>query len=292
MNVMPKLHRFVSGALVIALSLAVTPLPAQSADAKSIKIGFLGTMSGPGGAIGQDMLKAFQLALEEHGGKMGGDTVDLVTGDDQAKSERGVEVANQFLQKDNVDIVTGLSFTNVVDSIMGPVTAAGKMLVAPLGGSSLTAGAKCNENFFMVSWNTDTLFEVLGESMKKQNVKKVAFIAQNFQAGLDAIAGFKRGFGGPLVAEILTPFDQSEFSAELSQIRTAMPQALVYFMPGGSGIALNRQFHQAGLSKQIPLYGATIQADTLTFSALGPAADGIHVVGQHATGQSNVRRCL
>jgi branched-chain amino acid transport system substrate-binding protein len=153
------------------------------------------------------------------------------------------------------------------------------MVVAPVGGSSDTAGAKCNENFFMVSWNTDTMFEAIGTQLAKDNVAKVAVIATNYQAGWDAVDGFKRGYKKAPVAEVLVKLDQSDFGAELSQIRAAAPSAVVVFLPGGAGVAFMRQFNQSGLQRSVTPYLATFQADDNTLKALGEAAKGMMNAG-------------
>ena len=49
---------------------AVAALPAHAAD--KVKVGFLSTLSGPGGALGVDMRDAFLLAVKLGGGKLGG----------------------------------------------------------------------------------------------------------------------------------------------------------------------------------------------------------------------------
>ena len=119
------------------------------------------------------------------------------------------------------------------------------------------------------------MFEAIGAHLAEQGVERVAAIATNYQAGWDAVEGLKRGYGGDLAAEVLVKLDQSDFGAELSQIRSAAPQALVMFLPGGSGIAFMRQFAGAGLNETIEPYAATFQADETIFAALGETAEGL-----------------
>lgn len=262
----------------MALSTVVLVSP-SIATPDAIKIGYIGTLSGPAGSLGEEMLNAFNLALEHTGGKLGGIPVQVVTGDDQAKPQTAVQLARQMIDRDKVDFFSGLLFSHVVDAVNSVVLPAGKIVVASVGGSSAMAGAKCNETFFMVSWNTDTMFEAMGAQLAKDNVAKVAVIATNYQAGWDAVEGLKRGYGNPLAAEILVKLDQSDFGAELSRLKAAAPAAVVTFLPGGSGIAFMRQFHQSGLKSSIKPYAATFQADETTFKALGDSAKGLMNAG-------------
>lgn len=248
---------------------------AAVAAPEKIKIGYIATLSGPAGSLGEEMLKAYKLGLEHTGGKLGGIPVELVMGDDQAKPQTAVQLARQMMERDNVDFFSGLVFSHVVDAVNSVVLDAGKLVVAPVGGSSAMAGENCHENFFMVSWNTDTMFEAIGARLANENVERVAVVATNYQAGWDSVEGLKRGYGGELAAEILVRLDQSDFGAELSQIRAASADAVVIFLPGGSGIAFMRQFNQSGLKDTVAPYSATFQADETAFSALGDAAKGM-----------------
>ena len=44
------------------------------------------------------------------------------------------------------------------------------------------------------------------------------------------------------------PLNQLDFSAELSKIAAAKPDAIYVFLPGGMGVNFVKQFRQAGLA--------------------------------------------
>src|SRR3954468_11293428 len=57
----------------LMLTAALLAFSAGAASAqKPVKIGFISTFSGPAAAIGDDMRKSFELALDHHGRKLGG----------------------------------------------------------------------------------------------------------------------------------------------------------------------------------------------------------------------------
>jgi branched-chain amino acid transport system substrate-binding protein len=258
-------------AILVGLTMAGS---AVAQDGDTLKLGYINTLSGPAGAYGVEMLNAYNLGLEHTGGKLGGKTVELITGDDQAKPQIAIQIARQMLQRDDIDLMSGLLFSHVGEAVNSVILPADRMVVASVGGSSNLAGAGCEANYFIASWNTDTMFEAIGAYLKKEGVERVAAIATNYQAGWDAVSGLKLGYEGELVSEILVQLNQSDFGAELSQIRAADPQALVMFLPGGSGIAFQRQFNQSGMQETVDPYLATFQADETTFGALGDAAAG------------------
>ena len=124
---------------------------------------------------------------------------------------------------------------------------AGAIYVSPNAGPSNFAGKECNENYYVVSWQNDTLHESAGQNATNLGYKKAFILAPNYQAGKDALTGFKRFFKGEIVGEVYTRLDQTDFAAEMAQIRAAKPDVVFQFHPGGLGIAFLRQYQQAGL---------------------------------------------
>ena len=68
--------------------------------------------------------------------------------------------------------------------------------------------------------------------------------------------GFKSTFKGPDRRRGIYPAGriQLDFSAELSKVRAAKPDAMYVFYPGGPGMQFMTQYAQSGLKGQVPLY--------------------------------------
>jgi branched-chain amino acid transport system substrate-binding protein len=97
----------------------------------------------------------------------------------------------------------------------------------------------------------------MGEYMNQKGVKTAFLIGPNYAAGKDMLTGVRSTFKGTVVAEELTKWpDQLDFSAELSKVRAAKPDAVFVFYPGAAGVQFLTQYTQAGLKGQIPLYTA------------------------------------
>ena len=251
-----------------------------TALADEIKIGYVNTFSGPSAILGKHYRDAFELALAELDGKMAGLDVKVEYGDDQLRPEIAKNVVERMVERDDVDIVAGFNFSNVLLASLDTVTRAGKLLISSNAGPSNLAGAQCQPNFFSVGQQNDGASEALGQYLKSQNVESVYAIAPNYQAGRDMIAGLKRGLGKELVDEVYTQLSQSDFQPELSQIRATNPAAVFAFMPGGNGINFVKQWAQAGLNGEIPLY-SVYSVDHTTLQAIGPSAEGTLGVSQY-----------
>ncbi len=263
--------------LIAALSaLALSATPALAAD--KVKIGFITTLSGPAGVIGKHMKDSADLALEMLGGKVGGLPAEIVYGDDQQKPDVGREVAEEMLKKHKVDFLTGIIWSNVLLALYQPVIKSDTILISANAGPHEVAGKDCSPYFFSTSWQNDETPETMGKFMADQNLTEVYVMAPNYAAGKDMVEGFKRYFKGKIVAEVFTKFGQSDYQAEISQIRAANPKAVFVFYPGGMGIQFVKQYDQSGLREQIPLY-SVFTADETTLPALGDAAAGNYESG-------------
>ncbi|CAM5763253.1 ABC transporter substrate-binding protein [Bosea minatitlanensis] len=252
-----------------------------------VKIGMITTLSGPGGYLGQDIRDAFKLAIEMEGGKLGGVPVELTVEDDGLKPGQGKQIAEKMLKTDGVKILTGIVFSNVAGATVPDIVDSGALYVSPNAAPSNFAGKECNENYFVVSWQNDSLHESAGQYATNLGYKKAFILAPNYQAGKDALTGFKRMFKGEIAGEVYTRLDQTDFAPEMAQIRAANPDVVFQFHPGGVGIAFLRQYQQAGLLGKIPMVLAAPSLDSTTLNAVGDAAVGLHVTSHWNTDFDN-----
>jgi branched-chain amino acid transport system substrate-binding protein len=267
--VIKPLHSLAAGALAAMLAFA----PLAQAQQKSLKIGFITTLSGPQGIIGKHMRDSVELALDHLGRKVGGLPTEVVYGDDQFKPDVGVQVAEQMLKRDQVDIMSGIIWSNVMMATVPVVTGAGKIMVGTNAGASPLAGAQCNELYFSTSWNNDQSPEAMGKHLQDTGVQELYVLAPNYQAGKDMVSGLKRFYKGKIVEELYTKMGQLDYQAEITALRAKNPKAVFIFYPGGMGIQFIRQYVQAGLRDQIPLY-SVFTVDETTIPALKDAAVG------------------
>lgn len=244
------------------------------AQADTVKVGYMTTLSGSAGTIGKEMQNAVNLAMEHTDGKLGGMDAEVIFADDQRKPDVAKQLANRLVKSDRVDVVAGVIWSNLLMAIHKPVTRSGTLLIGSNAGPSPIAGKDCHPNFVSMSWQNDQTPEGMGKYMQDAGVKSVYLMAPNYQAGKDMMAGFKRHYKGEIVAEIYTKLGQADFQAELSTLRAARPEATFIFQPGGMGINFVKQWHQAGLDQVSKLY-SVFTVDNLSLPALQEIALGV-----------------
>jgi len=254
---------------LIAAAFFAAPVAAQ----QKLKIGFITTLSGPQGVIGNDMRNSVELALDHLGRKVGGLDTEMIYGDDQVKPDVGKQIAEEMLKKHQVHFVSGVIWSNVMLAVAPTVTSAGTFMIGTNAGPHELAGKGCHEMFFTTSWQNDQTPEAMGKYMQDAGLQDVYLMAPNYAAGKDMITGFKRYFKGRIVDEVYTRLGQTDYQAEISQLRSKNPKVVFVFYPGGMGIQFLKQYSEAGLRGQFPLY-SVYTVDELTIPAVKHAALG------------------
>lgn len=244
------------------------------AQAMPVKIGLVAVLTGPQAALGTHLRDGFLLGMRHLENRLGGRAAEVVVIDDELRPDAAVTKVRAAIERDKCDVIVGVVFSNILAAVMRPVTETQTFLISTNAGPSPFAGRGCNPFFFATSYVNDQNHAVMGQAAQDAGHRRVMLLTPNYQAGRDAVAGFKSRFRGEVVDELYTPLTQLDFSAELAQIAAKRPDAIFTFMPGGLGVNLVRQYRQAGLAN-IPFLSA-FTVDEAVLPAQGEAALGFY----------------
>ena len=251
-----------------AVLMAAMSLWMGNAQAET-KVGMITTLSGGGAGLGIDVRDGFMLAIKQSGR----DDIEVVIEDDQRKPDIAVQLADKMVQSEKVDVLTGIIWSNLAMAVIPSVTAQGKFYLSPNAGPSALAGKGCHPNYFNVSWQNDNLYEAAGAYANTTGYGNSFVLAPNYPAGKDAIVGYKRTFEGEIAGELYTKLGQTDYAAEIAQIRASGADNVFFFLPGGMGISFLKQYQDAGVN--IPLTGPAFSFDQGILQAVGDAALGV-----------------
>ncbi|MGR3344528.1 MAG: ABC transporter substrate-binding protein [Paracoccaceae bacterium] len=260
-------------ALAASLAIVATGGAAMAQDA-TLKVGMITTLSGGGAGLGIDVRDGFMLALN----LSGTDNVDVVIEDDQRKPDIAVQLADKMIQSEKVDVLTGIIWSNLAMAVVPSVTAQGKFYLSPNAGPSALAGKGCHKNYFNVAWQNDNLHEAAGAYANSAGFKNSFILAPNYPAGLDSLTGYKRFFEGEPAGEIYTKLGQTDYAAEIAQIRASGADSVFFFLPGGMGISFLKQYADSGVD--LPVIGPAFSFDQGILQAVGDAALGVKNTSQ------------
>ena len=279
-------RRAVAGAIGFAAALALAPAGAQAQDKESIKIGFIGPLSGGNAQQGLGARNGFLLAIEQANEGDFPYQVEPVVLDDASDPQTGVSAALKLVN--DPDVVAAIGHWN------SPVALATIPVFSRSGVPFVIWGAISpqitEQNLPEVTRVTPTLTaenEPLAEwAASELGAQEIAIISDTSDYGTSNASSFGESFegqGGEIVAEELLPVGTTDFRGVLTRIKGLEPDAL-YF--GGviteAGI-LRKQMKELGLD--IPMIGISGFYDPEFIAIAGDAAEGTMV--SYPQSQSN-----
>src|SRR5690606_32315606 len=145
-----KMKTLVSAATLM-LGMSVSSL----ALAEPVKIGMITTLSGGGAGLGIDTRDGFMLAVKQAGNS----EIEVITEDDGQKPELAVQIADKMIQSDQVDILTGIVWSNLLMAVAPSAVAQGKIYVSTNAAPAALVGENCNPLYFNAAYQNDNLHE-------------------------------------------------------------------------------------------------------------------------------------
>ena len=261
-----------------AVALAAATVSGGAMAQDKIKVGFMLPYSGTYAALGSAIENGFRMYAAEQGGKLGGREIEYFKVDDESDPAKATDNVNRLIKRDKVDVIVGTVHSGVAMAMARAAKESGTVLIVPNAGADAVTGPMCAPNIFRSSFSNWQPAYAMGVVAAKQEGKKnVMTLTWKYAAGEESVNGFKEGFeknGGKVGKQLTLPFPNVEFQALLTEIAAAKPDAVYSFFAGAGAVKFVKDYHAAGLSKTIPLYGPGFLTDG-TLDAQGEAAQGM-----------------
>jgi branched-chain amino acid transport system substrate-binding protein len=263
------------GYTALAVALSCGAAQAQT----TVKIGVLSDMSGLYADLGgPGSVAAAKLAADDFMKTHKDFKVEFVTGDHQNKPDVGSQIANQWFDRDGVDMIVDVPNSGVALAVSGVAAAKNKVFIGSGPASSDLTGAKCNAN--TVHWTYDTwmLANGTGKAIVKTGGDSWFFLTADYAFGhaleRDTAAVVEKN-GGKVVGKVRHPLNTSDFSSFLLQAQASKAKVIGLANAGGDTINSIKQAAEFGIVK-----GGQSLAGLLVFStdvaSLGlPIAQGL-----------------
>ena len=129
-----------------------------------------------------------------------------------------------------------------------------------------------------MAWQNDNLHEAAGAYATSTGYENSFILAPNYPAGKDALTGYKRFFEGEYAGELYTKLGQTDYAAEIAQIRASDADSVFFFLPAGMGISFLKQYESSGID--LPIVGPAFSFDQGILQAVGEAALGVKNTSQ------------
>jgi branched-chain amino acid transport system substrate-binding protein len=269
-----------SAAAAVALGLAAGTAKAED----TIKIGVLATLEGAFTVLGEDSMRGFELALQQHDGMAGGKKIVVVTGSSDASPDSAIAAARKLVESDKVDILIGpLSGS---EGLAVKDYAKTQPQVTFVNGTSAAQDTTLRNpapNFFRFTTDGVQWQAGLGEyAFKDKGYKKVVTIAEDYDFPYSQVEGFMLGYckaGGHVVDKFWVPIGNKDFSSIVASIPEDI-DAVYVALGGADAVNFLSQYQQAGGDK--PMVGGSITVDQTVLGSEGKRKD--YLIGTPSAG--------
>jgi branched-chain amino acid transport system substrate-binding protein len=274
----PVTHRASHVAISLALVAVVAWLPAPGAAlaAESIKVGFLGPMSGIFAQAGKDMLDGLKIGLEAAGGQVAGRTVELIEEDTEGNPATAQAKYRKLVQQDKIHVLTGVLLANIGYALVPPIERdqlPSLFLTTPDDLTKRRPPKWILRSNFAASQPMHPLGDYAAKVLK---YKRVAALAMDNPFGHECLGGFQRVFedaGGRVVQKTWVPLNAMDFAPYLAQVPRDV-DAVVQVFVAGQAVRFARQYAESGLKDKHPLLGIGVFSDESALRSMGDEAIG------------------
>jgi urea transport system substrate-binding protein len=267
------------GVLALGAALAVAG-SAWAAD--PIKIGVPVGLSGANSVVAPSVVQSAQLAVEEINAKGGilGRQVQLEVADDGSGAAGAHKAFDSLIFQKKTDALISME-TSAARNAGLPIVQRGKV---PFIYTSFYEGRSCNQYLYVDAWVPDQqVAPIVDYFMKKKGAKSFYLVGSDYAFGrgmLEFTRTYIQKTGGKILGEEYEPMDATDWTAIISKIRAANPDAIVTSTAGGApNVTLTKQLRAAGIKS---LYG-NLAVDEGTAKGMGGDAEGIYISASYLT---------
>lgn len=264
----------------LAIALAVASLAVSAQAQEKVKIGFVTDMSslyadveGKGGA------SAIQMAIDDFGGKVLGQPIELLTADHQNKPDIAATKAREWIDTAGVTMVFG--GTNSGTALATAKVALEKKRVYFNNGaaSSALTNEQCSPYTVHYAYDTVALAKGTGAAVVEQGGKSWFFLTADYAFGhaLEADTGrVVKEKGGTVVGAVRHPLNASDFSSFLLQAQNSKAQILGLANAGGDTINSIKAAKEFGIDKTMKIAGLLVFLSDIHSLGLKTTAGLLH----------------
>jgi branched-chain amino acid transport system substrate-binding protein len=262
-------------ASIVALG-AFTTMPARA----EIKIGFQVPLTGPAATDGKSAQLAGEMAVEDINAAGGvlGQKVQLVTYDDQAKSDQAIFTANKLIGEDGVKLVVNGSYSASGRAAAPVFQKAGVVMISAYGVHPDITKAG-DYMFRLVHLGPPQGAATALYIGKTLGLKKLSTITMDNDYGQATMDGFLEAapkYGIEVLNKYSYSLKDRQFGSIVASVKRDNPDAVYatgYFFTGGPLVA---QLRAAGIT--VPIIGSQAFDSEKFVEIAGPAADGTYII--------------
>jgi urea transport system substrate-binding protein len=247
-----------------------------------IHIGIPIGLSGANSVVAPSVVQASELAVEEINAKGGvlGRPLVLDVADDGSGAAGAQRAFDSLVFQKKVDVLISME-TSAARNAGLPIVSRGK---TPFIYTSSYEGHSCNRYMYSNAWVPEQQeAPVIDFFLKDKGAKTFFLIGSDYAFGRGMLAYAKQyieAHGGKVIGDEYQPMDAGDWTAIISKVRAANPDALILSTAGGvPNVTLTKQYRAAGITAPVGNLGV----DEGTAKSMGEDATGTYISGSYYT---------
>ena len=264
--------------LVAAFFVTLAAFPTRpAAAAETIRIGFMGPLTGIFAQAGKDMLDGLKMALEQVNYQAGGRKIELIEEDTEGNSATALAKYRKLVDHDKIHVMTGILLVNVGNSLV-PLIERDRLPTLFLTTPDDLTKRKVAKWILRSNFSASQIMHPLGDyAARTLKYRRVATIAMDNGFGHEEVGGFQRVFedaGGKVVQKIWVPLNALDFAPYLSQVARDVDAVCAVFV-AGQAVRFVKQYGESALKGKTPLIGTGVMIDESALRGMGDEAVGV-----------------
>ncbi|WCM89663.1 ABC transporter substrate-binding protein [Acidovorax sp. NCPPB 3576] len=247
----------------LAVLLGAAGLATFSAQAQDkVKIGFITDMSSLYADVeGKNGAVAIQMAIDDFGGKVLGQPIELLSADHQNKADIAASKAREWIDTQGLTMLFGGTNSGTGLAMAKVAQEKKRVFIVNGAGSSALTNEQCSPYTVHYAYDTVALAKGTGGAIVGQGGKDWFFLTADyaFGAALEAdTAKVVKEKGGKVVGSVKHPINASDFSSFLLQAQNSKAQILGLANAGGDTINAIKAAREFGINKTMKMAGLLV----------------------------------
>jgi len=205
-------------------------LVAAPVSAQGVKIGILNDQSGVYADYGgKYSVEAARMAIEDFGGTVLGQKIEMVTADHQNKPDLATSIARRWYDVENVDMITELTTSSVALAVQELSKEKKKIDIVVGAATSRITGDACTPYGFHWAFDTHALAVGTGGALVKAGGDSWFFLTADYAFGYALekdTSAIVTASGGKVLGSVRIPLNSSDFSSFLLQAQSSKAKVI------------------------------------------------------------------
>ncbi len=268
-------NKLLTAGLLVSVFMAV----GTAFSAEPIKIGAFFDLTGPSSAIGTPTKLVAEMVVKKINdeGGINGAPLQLVIADDEGDPTKAALIAKKFAESDKVVAIIGPTRTDTGMAAKPTIEQMKIPTVMAVGGDAVVAGGKFGSYHwtFKSPQRTTIAVQKIYAYLKQKGMQKIAILTAADGFGKDGKAALETlaaEYGIKIAAAESFQATDSDMTAQLINIKTASPDAIVCWTIGKAGSIVAKNVKQLGI--QVPLFQCHGLPDPKYIELAGKASEG------------------